>query len=59
MEDKSMKVLKDKARKGQVESKVVPAASKETAALEPCGKPQAEEAARLKDSDEACDEGVH
>ena len=27
--------------------------------LEPCGKPQAEEAARLWASDEACDEGVH
>jgi len=29
------------------------------AALKPCGKPQAMEAERLSDADEACDEGVH
>jgi hypothetical protein len=27
--------------------------------LEPCGKPQAQEAARLQDADDACDEGLH
>jgi hypothetical protein len=31
---------------------------KEAAVLKPCGKPQAQEAQRLNDKDEACDEGV-
>jgi hypothetical protein len=53
-----MKTANNASKKGQEKSKEN-ADSKDAAVLEPCGKPQAEEAARLKDSDEACDEGVH
>jgi hypothetical protein len=54
-----MKTPDTTSKKGQGKPKKNPGDSPKAAALDPCGKPQAEEAARLEDSDEACDEGVH
>jgi len=54
-----MKTSNNTSKKGNEKPEKIPGISKEAAPLDPCGKPQAEEAARLEDSDEACDEGVH
>jgi hypothetical protein len=54
-----MKGMNEELKKVQKKAEKIPTDPKKGEGLKPCGKPQSEEAARLNDADDACDEGVH
>jgi hypothetical protein len=59
MEDDMKREKEISKAKGAKAALNKPEPKKRSDPLEPCGKPQAQEAFRLNAADDACDEGVH